>query len=120
MTATTTTTILTRDERRAFEAAWRAKHAAGTADAADFILQALLRERDPMKGFTPISRPTKLANGCTAWQGYRHALALLRHQLGARLHAIMPALMGPGLGPTRYEDILKTLAERIDTLPKEA
>lgn len=120
MTATTTTTILTLDERRAFEAAWRAKHAAGTADASDLILQALLRERDPMKGFTPISRPTKLANGCTAWQGYQHARALLRHQLGARLHALMPELMGQGMGPTRYEDLLKALAERIAAQPTEA
>lgn len=120
MTNTTQTQIISRDERRAFEAAWIAYVGTGKADAPTFILQALLRGRDPKRGFSPITNGTKLANGQTAWQGYRHALAELRWRLGSYVAAVWPDLMGKGLGPTRYEAIVADLAAALDLLKKEA
>ncbi|KVP96941.1 hypothetical protein WJ97_14060 [Burkholderia ubonensis] len=112
--------LISRDERRAFEAAWRAYVATGKADAAAFILQAILRGRNPKLGFTPVTNAVKLANGQFAWQGYSAALSQLRGQLGSYVHAIWPELMGKGLGSTRYESLVKELAAALEQLKREA
>ena len=120
MTNTNQTQMISRDERRAFDAAWMAYVGTGKADAPTFILQALLRGRDPKRGFSPITNGTKLANGQTAWQGYRQALAALRWRLGSYVASVWPDLMGKGLGPTRYEPLVADLAKTLDLLAKEA
>ncbi len=114
------THIISRDERRAFEAAWRTHVSSGKATAAAFILQAVLRGRDPKRGFTAVSSAAKLANGQRAWQGYEQALTQLRQYLGTYVNVVWPELMGKGLGPTRYESLLRDLRPLIDRLQKGA
>lgn len=120
MTNTTQTQLISRDERRTFDAAWIAYVGTGKATAPAFILQAILRGRDPKRGFSPITNGTKLANGQTAWQGYRQALGELRWRLGSYVADVWPDLMGNGLGPNRYETLVADLAKTIDLLKKEA
>lgn len=120
MNTQTQNLLSSRDERRAFEAAWRGYVAAGKADAPAFILQAILRGRDPKRGFTPVTNAVKLANGQSAWQGYTAALSQLRGLLGNYVHTIWPELMGKGIGPTRYEPIVRELATVLDQLKREA
>lgn len=112
--------LISRDERRAFETAWRAYVATCKADAPAFILQAILRGRDPKRGFTPVTNAVKLANGQFAWQGYTAALSQLRGLLGNYVHTIWPDLMGQGIGPNRYESLVKELATALDQLKREA
>lgn len=115
----TQTLITSKDEHFAFESAWREFIALKKADSAAFVLQALLRGRDPRKGFTPISNTHKLANGQRPMEGYWHAVSLLSDRLGYYVQKVWPQLMEEEVGPTRYEPIVKELAERIAQLKRE-
>lgn len=102
--------LLSRTERREFDAAWR-KYCAGRAmPPAALILQALLRDRSPRAGFTPITNATKLANGQRAWQGYDWALADARRRAAVLLAEIWPTRMGPGHVAGRHESLARELA----------
>lgn len=83
--------LLSTEEHRALLRAWPAIHASREAQAADFLLYALLRGKDPRAGFTPIRNPVKLANGQQAWGGFRSALLLLVNQRAVpRLARLLP------------------------------
>lgn len=110
--------LISRDERRAFEAAWRAYVATRTANAPAFLLQALIRGRDPKRGFTPVTNTAKLANGQWAWQGYEGALFSLRYNPRRYLQAIWPQLQSTDAA--RFETIVAELSARLDLLKKEA
>lgn len=102
--------LLSRTERREFDAAWR-KYCAGRAmPPAALILQALLRGRNPRAGFSPITNATKLANGQRAWQGYDGALADARRRAAVLLAEIWPTRMGPGHVAGRHETLARELA----------
>jgi hypothetical protein len=107
--------LISRDERRAFEADWRAFVATREASAPAFLLQALIRGRDPKRGFTPVTNAAKLANGQWAWQGYESALFSLRYNPSHFLRAIWPSL-----DATRFEAILAELTAKLDLMKKEA
>lgn len=111
--------LISLDERKAFELAWRSHLVTCKPDASAFILQALLRGANPRAGFAPISNAVKLANGQRAWQGYHAALSKLQRRLAEYVHCVWPALMGPGIGPTRFEAIVRDLAALIDQLKQE-
>lgn len=44
------------------------------------IAYAIARGKDPSKGFSPITNPNKLSNGCTPWQTYNAHLRRLGNQ----------------------------------------
>jgi len=117
MNTQTTTELISRDERRAFDAAWLAYLATRTASAPAFLLQAILRGRDPKRGFTPVTNAAKLANGQWAWQGYERALFSLHYNPRHYLQAIWPHLQDDA---ARFEALATALAERLDLLMKEA
>lgn len=106
---TTQTTIsavqftLSVEERRALRQTWSAFHARREAQAEDFILYAILRDKDPMAGFTPISNACKLNNGFTADQGYRQALRALCCMSAACLDAKFKALLPEASAERRAE-----------------
>jgi len=108
--------FLTRQERQQFESAWRVQVAQRELRAPSFLLQALLRGRDPLRGFSPVTNANKLGNGQHAWQGYREALAQLHAQPGWHLNKLWPQLMGESLGPTRYEAVLAELKPMLAQL----
>jgi hypothetical protein len=110
--------LISRDERRAFEAAWRAYVAAGTANAPAYLLQAIIRGRDPKRGFTPVSNQLKLANGQWAWQGYEGALFSLRYNPAHHLQVIWPQMQSVEVA--RFEALVAALSARLDLLKKEA
>ncbi len=107
--------LISRDERRTFESDWRAYVATCEADAPAFLLQALIRGRDPKRGFTPVTNAAKLGNGQWAWQGYEGALFRLRYNPSHFLRAIWPSL-----GATRFDAILSDLTAKLDLLKTEA
>lgn len=94
MTTTNTTPILTTEERAVLSRTWREFYAAGPAEAFDFLLYALLRDKDPSRGFTPISNKNKLNNGSTADQCYRRTLLtasnIAGHRLSPKLRKLFP------------------------------
>lgn len=110
--------LISRDERRAFEAAWRNYVATGKADAPAFILQAIFRGRDPKRGFAPVTNAVKRANGQATWHGYRTALSQLRWHPDQYVQALWPELKAQS--PARYEAILKSLAPVVAQLQREA
>jgi hypothetical protein len=118
MNTQTQNELISRDERRAFEAAWSAYVATRAATAPAFLLQALIRGRDPKRGFTPVTNAAKLANGQWAWQGYESALFSLRYNPGHYLQAIWPQLQSQDAA--RYDTLVAELAARLDLLKKEA
>lgn len=110
--------LISRDERRAFQAAWRTYVATRTASAPAFLLQAIIRGRDPKRGFTPVTNTAKLANGQWAWQGYEAALFSLRYNPAHHLQTIWPQLQDADA--TRFEALVAELGARLDLLKKEA
>jgi hypothetical protein len=107
--------LISRDERRTFEADWRAYVATREASAPAFLLQALIRGRDPKRGFTPVTNTAKLANGQWAWQGHEAALFSLRYNPSHFLRTIWPSL-----DAARFDAILSELTAKLDLLKKEA
>lgn len=63
--------IIEKDQYLNVLAAWKQ-----TKDhkAADHIIYNVLRGFDPKRGFSPITKATKLANGAQEWGGYGDAL----------------------------------------------
>lgn len=94
ITANTTTSVLTTEERRVLFRTWRELYATRKAVAVDFLIYALLRGRDPRAGFTPISNANKLSNGSQADQSYRSTLLaasnMAGHLMSARLRTLFP------------------------------
>lgn len=79
-----------KEEYLAFRAEWKAAARAKTLTAADMAAYALLRGKDLRQAFTPITNPTKLANGQPAEHGLDLACLRLRWQL--RMHGWRGAL----------------------------
>lgn len=96
ITTTTYHTLISAEERAALAATWRTLYATRHAATFDFLLYALLRGKDPRSGFTPISNPRKLANGCTAEQSYRTTLLaasnIAGHRLSEKLSVLFPSM----------------------------
>lgn len=109
---TMTTRLLTREEMTNLKAAWLALK---PQDCVDNLLYALLREKDPLKCFTPISRPAKLANGHQPWQGLACAARRLRMNLEYRLAVLMPEAP-----KARLVELQAALAELCGELAKLA
>lgn len=86
------TLSITRDERQQLDAVWRARVSRSRPAAAAFLLLAVLRGQDPLRGFTPITNLMKLANGQRPRQGYLRALASLAWQLENLLAALWPEM----------------------------
>lgn len=103
--------LLTLEDRRSAEEAWQALLATGTARRHHFALQALLRDRDPSKGFTPIRNPNKLANGQRAHQAYEQALCYLLYNGKALLKKACPVLSSQ---PDLFDHRLAALIGRIE------
>lgn len=107
--------LLTTEEHRALLSAWPAIHASRDAQAADFLLYALLRNKDPLAGFTPICNPVKLANGQQAWGGFRSALSLLSNQRAApRLARLLP-----DASQERLQDLAALIGVRVQLLREQ-
>lgn len=82
--------LLTADQYRALLTAWRSTLSTPVRDASDYLLYALLREKDPLKAFTPCTNAVKLANGQAAWGGLTLAMNRLRVSLRHRLQQLFP------------------------------
>lgn len=107
--------LLTTEEHRALLRAWPAIHASREAQAADFLLYALLRGKDPRAGFTPICNPVKLANGQLAWGGFQSALLRLVNQRAvAHLTRVLP-----GASKERLQDLAALIGVRVQLLREQ-
>jgi len=105
--------ILSFDERRQLEAAWRARLHQGDLEPTAFALYALLRGKAPLRGFSPVSNPAKLANGYTPYQSCARALQRLHANAGWHLPRLWPELKEGSLGAGRYEEVLRALAPAL-------
>lgn len=67
------------------KAAWKKAAQEKRLNSASLAAWALIRGVDPKKGFTPITNPSKLANGQSEWEAYETAMhscsRLSRHAL---------------------------------------
>lgn len=75
MTAPINSFVLSKDASRDFHAAWRSFAAKRIATAGDHLFQTILRGKDPLLAFSPVTNARKLANGQTAFQGLQRALS---------------------------------------------
>lgn len=102
---TTTNFILTSEERAVLFRTWRELYATREATAFDFLLYALLRDKDPRAGFTPISNANKLSNGSQADQSYRSTLLAASNIAG---HVLSPKLrpLFPDATPERLAELV--------------
>lgn len=113
MTTTTqnTTSILTADERLTLDANWRTQHR--HAYASQLIVLAVLRGRNPASGFTPITRPTKLANGQKAWDALWSAQSSARRNLPNLIQQLLPSLSA-----ARVAELVTAIAPALSFSPK--
>lgn len=66
--------IISKEQFQQFRAAFKSKT---RTTSADILLYNIIRNKDPKRGFTPITSPTKLLNGMWDWQSFSHAMELL-------------------------------------------
>ena len=74
-------TITTKEQYAAFIAIWKECAHQKKLGAADMLLHGLLRHGDPTRGFTPVSRPTKLAAGMDPDGAVKRAMTALGYAL---------------------------------------
>lgn len=110
---THTSFILSFDERCQLEAAWRERLRQGDLEPTAFFLYALLRGRDPLRGFSPVRNPAKLANGHTPHQSCARALQRLQANAGWHLLRLWPELKAAPLETVRYEEVLRALVPAL-------
>lgn len=116
---THTSFILSFDERRRLEAAWLARLRQDGLEPTAFVLYALLRGKEPLRGFSPVTNPTKLANGQTPYQSYARALQRLHTNAGWHLSQLWPELKDGQLGAGRYEEVRRALAPALSRAAQE-
>lgn len=79
---TTKSHPISKEEFLAFSAAWRAHAAAKKNSASDHLLLAILRGKDPLRAFSPVTNATKLSNGQSAHEGLERAIEKLKIPAG--------------------------------------
>lgn len=119
-TITTAESILSAEERRELRRTWGELHAKKALRPQDIVLYALLRGACPKKGFTPITNTVKLANGMSAWQGYRDAVARLDNACldDRRLYLPMAQLL-PSISVDRHTALTRALGALTTQMRKE-
>ena len=75
------TFIFNKDEFQKLQAAFKNKAHEKAVSASDMILYNIIRGKDPICGFTPITHAGKLAGGMSAWQAYHTAKTDLKWSL---------------------------------------
>jgi hypothetical protein len=70
--------IIEKDQLASVLAAWKQPK---SHTASQHVIYNVLRGYEPKRGFTPITRPTKLANGAEQWFGYDMAIFTARWEL---------------------------------------
>lgn len=110
------TTFITTTQFHAFLAAWKERANAKSLSAEDMLLHGLIRHGD-IRGFTPITNQTKLANGADPSGALSKAAAALWSQLysitrGKPSAGLSPLLAAAEVTPEqalRLQDVLREI-----------